>query len=95
MVFAAMFYSRPWCQYLCPLHRHGTEGLFDWCRRQVATTWQKLRPAKTGLSATLWSLVFAVSLLLAAAHLAFSTRDQAQQETGLIEATFTQAAERP
>jgi NosR/NirI family nitrous oxide reductase transcriptional regulator len=47
MVFAAMFYSRPWCQYLCPLHRHGTEGLFDWCRRQVATTWQKLRPAKT------------------------------------------------
>jgi uncharacterized protein with FMN-binding domain len=46
IVFASMFYSRPWCQYLCPLHRHGTEGLFDWCRRQVTTTWQKLRPAR-------------------------------------------------
>jgi NosR/NirI family nitrous oxide reductase transcriptional regulator len=44
MVFAAMFYSRPWCQYLCPLHRHGTEGLFNWCRRQVLTTWRRLRP---------------------------------------------------
>jgi uncharacterized protein with FMN-binding domain len=44
MVFAAMFYSRPWCQYLCPLHRHGTEGLFDWCRRQVVTIWRRLRP---------------------------------------------------
>jgi NosR/NirI family nitrous oxide reductase transcriptional regulator len=46
IVFAAMFYSRPWCQYLCPLHRHGTEGLFDWCRRQVLSAWQKIRPAK-------------------------------------------------
>jgi uncharacterized protein with FMN-binding domain len=46
IVFASMFYSRPWCQYLCPLHRHGTEGLFDWSRRQVMTTWQKLRPAR-------------------------------------------------
>jgi uncharacterized protein with FMN-binding domain len=46
IVFASMFYSRPWCQYLCPLHRHGTEGLFDWCRRQVSTAWQKLRPAR-------------------------------------------------
>jgi len=44
IVFAAMFYSRPWCQYLCPLHRHGTEGLFNWCRRQVLTTWRTLRP---------------------------------------------------
>jgi len=46
MVIAAMFYSRPWCQFLCPLHRHGTEGLFDWCRRQVSSAWQKLRPAR-------------------------------------------------
>jgi hypothetical protein len=46
IVFASMFYSRPWCQYLCPLHRHGTEGLFDWCRRQVLSAWQKLRPAR-------------------------------------------------
>jgi uncharacterized protein with FMN-binding domain len=46
IVFAAMFYSRPWCQFLCPLHRHGTEGLFDWGRRQVLTQWQKIRPVK-------------------------------------------------
>jgi uncharacterized protein with FMN-binding domain len=44
LVFASMFYSRPWCQYLCPLHRHGTEGLFDWCRKQGLTAWQRLRP---------------------------------------------------
>jgi uncharacterized protein with FMN-binding domain len=46
IVFASMFYSRPWCQFLCPLHRHGTEGLFDWGRRQVLTQWKKLRPVK-------------------------------------------------
>jgi NosR/NirI family nitrous oxide reductase transcriptional regulator len=46
IVFASMFYARPWCQYLCPLHRHGTEGLFDWCRRQVTETWKRLRPAR-------------------------------------------------
>lgn len=44
IVLAAMFYRRPWCQYLCPLHRHGTEGLFDWCRKQVGYTWQRFRP---------------------------------------------------
>jgi len=47
VVIAAMFYSRPWCQYLCPLHRHGTEGLFDWCRKQGATAWRRLRPRPT------------------------------------------------
>jgi hypothetical protein len=55
----------------------------------------KASSSKDGLSATLWSLVFAISLLLAAAHLVVSTLDQDAQETGLIEATFTQAAERP
>jgi hypothetical protein len=48
-------------------------------------------PGKSQLSATLWGLVFAACLLLAAAHLAMATRDQALEETGLIEATFTQA----
>jgi len=43
------------------------------------------------LSATVWSLVFAACLLLAAAHLASVTREQAQQETTLIEDTFTRA----
>ena len=51
----------------------------------------KASSSKDGLSATLWSLVFAISLLLAAAHLVVATRDQAKQEMGLIEATFTQA----
>ncbi len=46
MVFAAMFYSRPWCQFLCPLHRQGTEGLFDFARLQVTNTWKRLRPVK-------------------------------------------------
>jgi hypothetical protein len=55
----------------------------------------KAPSSKGKLSATIWSLVFAVSLLLAAAHLAVATREQATQETGLIEATFTAAAERP
>jgi polyferredoxin len=45
MIFAAMFFSRPWCRYLCPLHRHGTEGLFDWSRKQVKNAWQKLSPS--------------------------------------------------
>ncbi len=45
--------------------------------------------SKGQLSATIWGLVFAVCLLLAAAHLAVSTRDQAAEQTGLIESTFT------
>jgi len=47
------------------------------------------------LSATVWSLVFALCLALAAAHLAVASRDETGQETGLIEATFTQAPARP
>lgn len=46
IVVASMFYSRPFCQYVCPLHRQGTEGFFDWCRNQVSNAWQKLRPAR-------------------------------------------------
>jgi hypothetical protein len=45
IVLSSMFYSRPWCRYLCPLHRHGAEGLFSWCRKQVLNAWQKLRPS--------------------------------------------------
>lgn len=51
-------------------------------------------PGKSQLSATVWSLLFAACLMLAAAHLAVATRDQAQQETSLIEATFTQAPDK-
>ncbi len=52
----------------------------------------KIPSKDRNLSATLWSVVFAACLLLAAAHLASVTRDQAQQETTLIEDTFTKSA---
>ncbi len=51
--------------------------------------------SKSQLSATLWSLAFAICLALAAVHLAVSTQDQAQDETELIAATFTQASKKP
>jgi hypothetical protein len=51
--------------------------------------------SKSQLSATLWSLTFAICLALAAAHLAVSTYDQVEDETGLIAATFTQASKTP
>jgi hypothetical protein len=46
--------------------------------------------SKSQLSATLWGLVFAACLLLAAAHLALATREHTSDQAGLIEATFTQ-----
>jgi hypothetical protein len=55
----------------------------------------KTPSSKSQLSATLWALVFSVCLALAAAHLAVSARDQTGEETGLIEATFTQAKSGP
>ena len=45
---------------------------------------------KSELSGTLWALLFAVCLLLAAAHLTASTLEQqSETQAGLIEATFT------
>jgi hypothetical protein len=53
-------------------------------------------PSKSGqLSATLWSLVFAVCLGLAAAHLVQALQGQQSRETDLIEATFTRAPDAP
>lgn len=52
---------------------------------------EKVSSRNSNLSATLWSLVFATCLVLAAAHLAMSTRDQASQEPRIISTTFTQA----
>jgi hypothetical protein len=53
-------------------------------------------PSKTRqLTATLWSLVFAVCLGLAVAHLVQAIQGQRSQETNLIEATFTQAPKAP
>ena len=47
------------------------------------------------LTATFWSLVFAVCLGLAVAHLVTAVRGQVQQEKSLIEDTFTPAPGRP
>jgi hypothetical protein len=55
----------------------------------------KASSSKSQLSSTLWSLAFAVCLALAAVHLAVSTYEQAQDETGLIAETFTQASKNP
>ena len=53
-------------------------------------------PSRKGdLSATLWSLMFAVCLGLAVAHLVQAIQGQRTQETNLIEATFTQAPKAP
>ena len=53
-------------------------------------------PSRKGdLSATLWSLIFAVCLGLAVAHLVQAIQGQRTQETNLIEATFTQAPKAP
>jgi len=53
-------------------------------------------PSKTHqLTATLWSLLFAVCLGLATAHLVQAVQGQRSQQTNLIEATFTQAPKAP
>ena len=53
-------------------------------------------PSKTRqLTATLWSLLFAVCLGLAAAHLVQAVQGQRSQQANLIEATFTQAPKAP
>jgi hypothetical protein len=47
--------------------------------------------SKSGLIIpTLWAVFFAVCIGLAAAHLTQAVRGQAQQESSLIESTFTQ-----
>ena len=52
-------------------------------------------PQDRNLSATLWSLLFAACLALAAAHLAVSAREQARLEVDVIRATFTEAPGQP
>jgi NosR/NirI family nitrous oxide reductase transcriptional regulator len=42
----AFFIHRPWCRYLCPLHKNTTEGLFDRIRVLVGNLWQRLRPKR-------------------------------------------------
>ena len=44
IILASLFIHRPFCRYLCPLHKNTLEGLFDNTRRIVRTVWQMLRP---------------------------------------------------
>ena len=43
IVLTSLFLYRPWCRYLCPLHKNTAEGLFDNTRRIVRTAWSEIR----------------------------------------------------
>ncbi len=43
VVLTSLFLYRPWCRYLCPLHKNTAEGLFDNTRRIVRTGWNEVR----------------------------------------------------
>jgi uncharacterized protein with FMN-binding domain len=44
ILLTAFFIHRPWCRYLCPLHKNTTEGLFDRIRVLVGKLWQRIHP---------------------------------------------------
>jgi uncharacterized protein with FMN-binding domain len=44
IILASFFIHRPWCRYLCPLHKNATEGLFDRIRFWVGKLWQGIHP---------------------------------------------------
>jgi uncharacterized protein with FMN-binding domain len=44
VVVLSLFLTRPWCRYLCPLHKNTMEGLFDRSRKNVRKLWRSLRP---------------------------------------------------
>ncbi len=44
VVLTSLFLYRPWCRYLCPLHKNTMEGLFDRTRKNAKKLWQILRP---------------------------------------------------
>jgi uncharacterized protein with FMN-binding domain len=44
VVLLSLFLYRPWCRYLCPLHKNTMEGLFDRCRKNVKKLWLSVRP---------------------------------------------------
>jgi hypothetical protein len=43
IVLTSLFLYRPWCRYLCPLHKNTAEGLFDNTRRIVRTGWNEAK----------------------------------------------------
>jgi NosR/NirI family nitrous oxide reductase transcriptional regulator len=42
IVLSSLFIYRPWCRYLCPLHKNAAEGLFDNVRRIARTSWHAI-----------------------------------------------------
>jgi len=44
VVLLSLFLYRPWCRYLCPLHKNTMEGLFDRCRKNAKKLWLTVRP---------------------------------------------------
>ena len=44
IVLLSLFLYRPWCRYLCPLHKNTMEGLFDRSRKNAKKLWLSLRP---------------------------------------------------
>ncbi|MCK5470991.1 MAG: FMN-binding protein, partial [Cyclobacteriaceae bacterium] len=44
VLLSSLFISRPFCNYLCPLHKNTMEGLFDRTRKNFKKIWQNLFP---------------------------------------------------
>jgi len=44
IVLLSLFLYRPWCRYLCPLHKNTMEGLFDRTRKNLKKLWLSLCP---------------------------------------------------
>ncbi len=42
ILLLSLFIYRPWCTYLCPLHKNAMEGLFDRIRKQIKSLTQTL-----------------------------------------------------
>jgi len=47
VLLSSLFVYRPFCNYLCPLHRNTMEGLFDRTRKNFNKIWKNLIPGKT------------------------------------------------
>jgi hypothetical protein len=46
ILLSSLFIYRPFCNYLCPLHKNTLEGLFDRTRKNSKKIWQNLIPKK-------------------------------------------------
>jgi NosR/NirI family nitrous oxide reductase transcriptional regulator len=44
VLLSSLFIYRPFCNYLCPLHKNTLEGLFDRTRKNSRKIWKILRP---------------------------------------------------